>query len=190
MRRLLDVLFACAGLCALAPVLAIAALAIKLDTPGPALYWQERVGRYGRVFRLVKLRTMVQDAEADGQPLWAQNGDARVTRVGSVLRRSRLDEIPQLWNVLRGEMSLIGPRPERPAFVAILASHSEVYPSRHVIRPGMTGWGAGSVRLRLVSRGRAHKLQYDLYYIRYRSIPLDARIVLLTLVVVFRFKGL
>src|SRR5438477_5365958 len=109
LRRLLDVIVAVTGLTVFAPLLLLVAVAVLLDSAGPVLYWQERVGRFGRPFRLPKLRTMVADAEADGRAVWAQEGDPRVTRVGGLLRRCRFDEVPQLWNVLRGEMSLIGP---------------------------------------------------------------------------------
>src|SRR5262245_2085757 len=126
-RRLTDAAVALIGLALMAPALLVSALAILLDSPGPVLYWQERVGWNGHPFRLVKLRTMVTDAEADGQAMWARQRDPRVTRVGAFLRRSRLDEVPQLWNVLRGEMSLIGPRPERPEFMALLSSRLPAY---------------------------------------------------------------
>src|SRR5215207_260159 len=119
-RRVVDVLVALVSLALLAPLLLLAAILIVRGSSGSALYWQERVGRNGRPFRLVKLRTMIDGAEADGAPVWAQDRDPRVTRIGALLRRSHLDEVPQLWNVLRGEMSLIGPRPERPEFVALL----------------------------------------------------------------------
>jgi exopolysaccharide biosynthesis polyprenyl glycosylphosphotransferase len=188
-RRLGDVLAALLGLILLAPLLLIAALAIVLDSPGQPLYWQERVGQYGRRFRLVKLRTMIRHAEVDGLAVWASNRDPRITRVGALLRRSRFDEVPQLWNVLRGEMSLIGPRPERPEFVALLTSRVPLYRARHVIRPGITGWAQVSYKYGASVKDAARKLQYDLYYIRHRSLLLDATILLKTLVVMLRFSG-
>jgi lipopolysaccharide/colanic/teichoic acid biosynthesis glycosyltransferase len=188
--RLADVVVAIVGLVALAPFLLIAGLAIVLDSPGGPLYRQERVGRYGRRFQLVKLRTMVRHAEPDGRAVWAQARDPRVTRVGAVLRRSRLDEIPQFWNVLRGEMSLIGPRPERPEFEALLTSSIPMYPARHSVRPGITGWAQVNYRYGWSVEDAATKLEYDLYYIRHRSPLLDAVVLLKTLAVVVRFGGI
>jgi lipopolysaccharide/colanic/teichoic acid biosynthesis glycosyltransferase len=188
-RRLFDLAGAVIGLAVLAPVLLLAALAIVLDSPGPPLYRQERVGRHGRRFRMLKLRTMVRDAEADGYPVWAQNQDPRVTRAGSFLRRSRLDEAPQLWNVLRGEMSIIGPRPERPEFVAELSAVLPEYEARHAIRPGLTGWAQVRYKYTSSLEDAATKLEYDLYYVRHRSIGLDALILLKTVLVVLRLEG-
>jgi lipopolysaccharide/colanic/teichoic acid biosynthesis glycosyltransferase len=188
-RRLTDVIVTLIGLTLLAPLLLMAALAILIDSPGPVLYWQERVGRYGCPFRLLKLRTMVANAEADGQAIWARNQDPRVTRVGAVMRRSHIDEIPQLWNVLRGEMSLIGPRPERPEFMALLSASLPEYSKRHIIRPGITGWAQVQYGYGASVEDAAAKLEYDLFYIRHRSLPLDATIVLRTLLLMLRFQG-
>jgi lipopolysaccharide/colanic/teichoic acid biosynthesis glycosyltransferase len=188
--RLADVVIAIVGLVALAPFLLVAGLAIVVDSPGGPLYRQERVGRYGRRFHLVKLRTMVRHAEPDGRAVWAQARDPRVTRVGAVLRRSRLDEIPQFWNVLRGEMSLIGPRPERPEFEMLLTSRIPMYPCRHSVRPGITGWAQVNYRYGWSVEDAATKLEYDLYYIHHRSPLLDAVILLKTLAVVVRFGGI
>jgi lipopolysaccharide/colanic/teichoic acid biosynthesis glycosyltransferase len=170
----------------LAPLLLLLALAIVLDSAGPPLYSQERVGRFGRRFRLFKLRTMVREAEADGQAVWACYADPRVTRVGAVLRRFHLDELPQLWNVLRGEMSLIGPRPERPEFVLLLAAAIPGYAARHAVRPGLTGWAQVSYHYGGSVADAAAKLEYDLHYIHHRSLCLDAIILLRTLGVVLR----
>jgi exopolysaccharide biosynthesis polyprenyl glycosylphosphotransferase len=189
-RRLVDVVVAAAGLVLLAPLLAAAAVAIRLDSDGYPLYWQPRVGRWNRPFRLVKLRTMVEHAEVDGQPVWARSADPRVTRVGAQRRRTRFDEVPQLWNVLRGEMSLIGPRPERPEFVALLSEELALYPARHVVRPGITGWAQVKFKYGSSVDDAATKLQYDLYYVRHRSPSLDAIIALETLYVVLRCRGL
>lgn len=188
-RRFVDLLVSILGLIVLAPLLLVAMLTIIVDSPGSPLYWQTRVGRHGRVFRLIKLRTMVRHAEADGQPVWARDGDPRVTRIGTFLRRSRLDEVPQLWNVLRGEMSLIGPRPERPEFVALLASRIPMYHARHVVRPGITGWAQVNYGYGASVEDSAKKLQYDLHYLGQHSPWLDARIVFKTLHVVAQFKG-
>jgi lipopolysaccharide/colanic/teichoic acid biosynthesis glycosyltransferase len=188
-RRLIDVAVALIGLVALAPPLAVACMAIVLDSRGHPLYWQERVGRNGRRFRLVKLRTMVQHAEADGRPVWATAGDPRITRVGAILRRCRFDEVPQLWNVLRGEMSLIGPRPERPELVALLTSRIPEYPARHAVPPGITGWAQVQYKYGSSIEDAVAKLEYDLDYIRRRSPAFDAQILLRTLLVVLRFRG-
>jgi lipopolysaccharide/colanic/teichoic acid biosynthesis glycosyltransferase len=189
-RRLVDILVALTGLVGLAPVLALAAIAIMLDSPGGPLYWQERVGRGGRRFWLVKLRTMVQHAEADGRAVWATAGDPRITGVGAILRRSRFDEVPQLWNVLRGEMSLIGPRPERPELVSFLTARLPEYPARHVIRPGITGWAQVSYKYGSSVEDAAVKLAYDLAYVNRGSPALDTLIVLKTLLVILQFRGL
>jgi lipopolysaccharide/colanic/teichoic acid biosynthesis glycosyltransferase len=166
------------------------AAAVVIDSPGHPLYWQERVGQHGRIFRMLKLRTMRQHAEKRGHALWARNRDPRVTRIGAFLRRSRLDEIPQLWNVLRGDMSLIGPRPERPQFVAVLTRRIPLYRARHAVRPGITGWAQVQFGYAASVRDAKTKLQYDLYYIRHSSPILDATIMLKTLMVVLRLKGL
>jgi exopolysaccharide biosynthesis polyprenyl glycosylphosphotransferase len=187
-KRVVDVAAAVVGLVVFAPVMVVAGVAVVLDSPGHPLYWQERVGRHGRTFRMIKLRTMRQHAE-HGQPVWARDGDPRVTRVGGLLRRSRLDEVPQLWNVLFGEMSLIGPRPERPEFVSLLGSHVPLYRARHAIRPGITGWAQVQFGYAASIGDATTKLQYDLYYIRHRSAVLDTTIVLKTLLVILRLKG-
>jgi exopolysaccharide biosynthesis polyprenyl glycosylphosphotransferase len=188
-KRIVDVVAAVLGLVVLSPLLLMAALAVRLDSAGSLLYWQERIGRGGRMFRLVKLRTMLANAEADGQPIWAQDGDPRITRVGAFLRRSRLDEVPQLWNVVRGEMSLIGPRPERPEFVAHLSSQIPMYGARHVMRPGITGWAQVQYGYGSSVEDALTKLRYDLYYVRHRSPLLDVVILLKTFMVVLQFKG-
>jgi lipopolysaccharide/colanic/teichoic acid biosynthesis glycosyltransferase len=188
-ERSTDVVCGVIGLALTAPLMLIAALAIVLESPGPVLYSQERVGRYGRTFRMPKLRTMIPEAEADGQAVWAQEDDPRVTRVGSFLRRARLDEAPQFWNVLRGEMSLIGPRPERPEFVALLSSKIPMYQERHVVRPGITGWAQVQFRYGASIEDAAKKLEYDMYYIQNRSFFLHILILIKTAVVVLRFEG-
>jgi exopolysaccharide biosynthesis polyprenyl glycosylphosphotransferase len=188
-KRLADMLAAAAGLILFVPVLPIVVLLIKLDSPGPVFYTQQRAGRAGREFRLLKLRSMVADAERGGQARWAQPGDTRVTRVGRFLRSSRLDEVPQMLNVLKGDMSLIGPRPERPEFIAQLQEEIPFYRTRLAARPGLTGWAqvnhpyARSVQDTLV------KLQYDLYYIKHQSLYLDLVILLKTIGVVLTMRG-
>lgn len=189
LKRFADVMIALVGLLLFAVLLPILAVAIKLGSPGPVLYAQQRVGRGGRVFRLVKLRSMVVDAEPTGGARWAVPNDARVTRVGRFLRSSRLDELPQLLNVVKGEMSLIGPRPERPEFIAQLEEEIPFYRTRLAVPPGLTGWAqvnhpyANSVQDALV------KLQYDLYYIKHQSIYLDLVILLKTVGVMLTMRG-
>ncbi len=188
-KRLADVIIAIVGLLLLAVILPILVLVIKLDSPGPIFYRQQRAGRAGRPFQLVKLRSMVVGAEKDGQARWADPDDERVTRVGRFLRSSRLDEVPQLFNVLKGDMSLIGPRPERPEFIAQLQEEIPFYRTRLAVRPGLTGWAqvnypyANSVQDALV------KLQYDLYYVKHQSLYLDLVILLKTIGVVLTMQG-
>jgi len=177
-KRALDLLLAVPlAICAL-PVMAVVWVLIKCTSPGPAIYRQERVGLNGRVFTLYKFRTMVVDAEKDTGPVLAKQNDSRITPVGRVLRATRLDELPQLWNVLRGEMSLVGPRPERPFFVESLSREIPDYWLRHVVRPGITGLAQvmGTYATDPVS-----KLRFDLLYIRHYSIFLDLQLLLLSL---------
>jgi lipopolysaccharide/colanic/teichoic acid biosynthesis glycosyltransferase len=188
-QRVVDLFVGATGLILFAPVILAAALAIAVDSPGGPFYWQERTGRYGRPFRIVKLRTMVQDAEPDGRPVWARERDPRVTRVGMLLRRTRIDALPQLWNIVRGEMSLIGPRPERPVIVEDLTREVPMYRARHVVRPGISGWAQVNYGYGSSTEDAFVKLQYDLYYVRHRSPLLDAIILLKTIGVVLRFRG-
>jgi lipopolysaccharide/colanic/teichoic acid biosynthesis glycosyltransferase len=188
-RRLVEVLVAAFAILLTAPLLLVLCVAVMIDSPGSPLYRQERVGLNGRNFRMVKLRTMRQYAELNGRAVWARANDPRVTRVGSMLRRSRLDELPQLWNVLRGDMSLIGPRPERPDFVAVLDRRLPLYHARHAVRPGITGWAQVQQGYTATMKGALTKLEYDLYYIRHRTALLDLAIVLKTLIVVLRLEG-
>lgn len=180
-KRGLDLAMALVGLAVFSVIFPVAALAILLDSRGPIFYRQARVGFGGRIFRLIKLRTMVADAEPRGVPVWAAAHDPRTTRVGRVLRALMIDEFPQFYNVLKGDMSVVGPRPERPELVADLEKQIPLYRSRHSVRPGMAGWA-------LVNSGYGRsvadalvKLQYDLYYIKHQSIYLDAIIVLKTI---------
>jgi exopolysaccharide biosynthesis polyprenyl glycosylphosphotransferase len=187
-RRGFDLACALVGLIALVPLLVAAAPLIRRGSPGPVFYRQLRVGRGGRPFMLVKLRTMVVDAEPEG-PVWAALDDPRVTRVGRWLRRTRLDELPQALNVLRGEMSVVGPRPERPAFVATLAEAIPFYRARHAVRPGLTGWATIHQGYARSTGDALLKLQYDLYYIKHQSLFLDAYILLRTVAAVLRQGG-
>jgi exopolysaccharide biosynthesis polyprenyl glycosylphosphotransferase len=173
----------------LAPLLLIVAALIRLTSSGPILYCQERVGLHGRLFRLWKLRTMRVDAEATTGPVWARKDDPRVTALGRCLRRTRLDELPQLWNVLRGEMSLTGPRPERPAFVARFAESIPGYLERLEVRPGLTGWAQVMRGYDETEGDVAAKLQYDLEYVRHWSLWLDLLIWIRTIPTVLLGRG-
>ena len=189
-KRVLDLVVAGIGFAVTLPLMALIALAIKLTSPGPVLYHQRRVGRLGRVFTVHKFRTMQVDAEAATGPVWAaKDGDVRVTPIGRRLRRARLDELPQFWNVLRGEMSLVGPRPERPEFVEALKRDIPYYGQRHVVRPGVTGWAQVRYTYGASTEDALQKLQYDLYYIKNASIALDLFIIFDTIKTVIRRKG-
>ncbi len=172
-RRLISILVALTCLFLILPFLPIIALLIKLTSPGPVFYRQKRVGKNGTVFTCFKFRTMRQDAEAAGGAKWAGDDDPRITRVGRWLRRMRLDEIPHLWNVFRGDMGFVGPRPERPEFVEWLAREIPYYHLRHVIRPGITGWAQVRYRYGASLEEAREKLKYDLYYIKNMSLSLD-----------------
>ncbi len=185
-KRLLDVAVALVLLPLCLPLGAAIALAVKLDSPGPVFFTQERVGLRGRVFRLSKFRTMVADAEAGSGPTLATPDDPRVTRVGRFLRRSRLDELPQLWDVLRGRMSLVGPRPERPEFVAQFIEENPLYERRFLVRPGLTG--LAQIHGRYDSY-YSHKLRYDLIYLNGVSLGMDLRILLATVRTVLTGRG-
>jgi sugar transferase (PEP-CTERM system associated) len=173
LQRLYSTVFAVLGLVVLLPVMASVAIAIKLDSEGPILYSQERVGLRGRTFKLYKFRSMRQDAERDTGPAWAVDKDLRVTRVGAFLRISHLDELPQLWNVLAGEMNLVGPRPERPSFVKVLEAASPYYTYRHLVRPGITGWQQVCDGYCSTIEEQLERLRYDLFYIKNISLSLD-----------------
>lgn len=187
-RRLLSVASAMTLLLLVSPLALLAALAVRLDSPGPIFFRQRRVGRNGRPFEMVKFRTMAVDAETRGAQ-WAQRNDPRVTRVGRHLRRFRIDELPQLWNVLRGEMDLVGPRPERPEFVEQLRRRIPFYDLRHIVAPGITGYAQVKYPYAASVEEAKEKLQYDLYYVRHLSILLDIYILLLTARVVLFGRG-
>ncbi|MBE7157370.1 MAG: exopolysaccharide biosynthesis polyprenyl glycosylphosphotransferase [Rhodospirillales bacterium] len=189
LRRAMDLLGSATLLVFLAPLMGLVALAVYLDTPGPTLYRQERVGLHGRSFTLLKFRSMRMDAEIGGVPTWAASGDTRVTRVGGVIRYLRLDELPQLVNVLRGEMSMIGPRPERPHFVRQLAQAIPFYEDRHRVKPGITGWAQINYPYGASVDDARQKHAYDLYYLKHRSILLDLWIVVSTVRVILLGHG-
>jgi len=173
---------------ALSGVLVAVACAVKISSPGPVFYRQVRVGKDGRRFSLAKFRTMREDAERDG-PQWSVKNDDRVTRVGRVLRHTHLDELPQLWNIVKGEMSFVGPRPERPEFVGQLEEQIPYYSMRHLVRPGVSGWAQINYRYGASVDDSARKLAYDLYYIKRRGHLLDLKIGLKTAATVFRGEG-
>ena len=170
------------------PIVIVTAILIKIESRGPVLYKQERVGKNGRVFTLMKFRSMRTDAEKDG-PVWAKMADARMTRIGRIIRKIRVDEIPQFWNILRGEMSFVGPRPERPHFIAQLAQEIEYYEQRHLIAPGLTGWAQIKYPYGASVEDARQKLQYDLYYIKNQSIALDATIMFETIKTILLGRG-
>jgi sugar transferase (PEP-CTERM system associated) len=188
-KRVLDVTLAAVGLVLLAPVMLIVAAAVRLTSAGPVLYHQRRVGLHGRLFTAHKIRSMRDDAEATTGAVWASANDTRVTKVGRVLRRTRLDEVPQLWNVLVGEMSLVGPRPERPEFVAHLREAIPFYGIRHGVRPGVTGWAQVRYTYGASQEDALEKLQYDLFYLKHLTIAFDLFILFSTIKTVILRRG-
>jgi exopolysaccharide biosynthesis polyprenyl glycosylphosphotransferase len=182
-KRVFDVTAASLALLVLLPFFVLIPLLVRLSGPGPVLIRQVRSGEAGELFEMLKFRSMVQNAEA-GRPIWATQDDPRVTRVGRFLRKTRLDELPQLWNVLRGEMSMVGPRPERPEFLDVLGKEVPFWSRRHLLKPGMTGWAQIHFTPTADISGAARKLSYDLYYLKHRSLALDLVILLKTLKVV------
>jgi sugar transferase (PEP-CTERM system associated) len=188
-KRMLDLSLSMIGSVLAAPLMAATALAIRIDSPGRVLYHQERVGENGRVFTVYKFRSMRTDAERGGQPVWARDKDDRITRVGRIIRATRLDELPQLWNVMRGDMSFVGPRPERPFFVEQLAREIPFYVQRHSVKPGLTGWAQVKYQYGSSIEDAMEKLRYDLYYIKHMSIFFDLTIVLDTVKVILFGKG-
>lgn len=189
-KRILDIIIALLlGIVSLA-LTPFIAFGIKINSPGPIIYRQKRVGQDNQIFELVKFRTMINDAEKDGAQ-WAKEKDKRVTRVGRFLRRTRLDELPQLWNILKGEMTFVGPRPERPefAFSNELLDHIPFYQIRHSIKPGLTGWAQIKYPYGASVKDTRQKLQYDLYYIKNRSFTLDSAIILKTIKTILSVEG-
>jgi sugar transferase (PEP-CTERM system associated) len=188
-KRVIDIVGASAGLVVTFPLLLLIAAAIKLSSAGPVLYHQARVGLRGRVFTVHKFRSMRHDAEKHTGAVRASLSDSRITRVGRFLRRSRLDEIPQFWNVLKGDMSIVGPRPERPEFVTSLTREIPFYGQRHIVRPGLTGWAQVYYTYGASVEDALEKLQYDLFYIKHMSLGLDLFILAKTVKTVVGGKG-
>jgi sugar transferase (PEP-CTERM system associated) len=188
-KRMLDLSMSIIGFMLSAPLMALTAIAVAIDSAGPILYSQERVGEDGRIFNVYKFRSMRIDAERDGTPVWARDQDDRVTRVGRVIRKTRLDELPQFWNVMGGDMSFVGPRPERPFFVDQLAKDIPFYLQRHAVKPGLTGWAQVKYQYGSTVEDAMEKLRYDLYYIKHMSIVFDLTIVLDTVKVILFGKG-
>jgi sugar transferase (PEP-CTERM system associated) len=188
-KRAIDVVGASAMLLVLSPVLAAVAALVRLTSAGPILYHQRRVGQYGRLFTIRKFRSMRVDAEAATGAVWAQQNDTRVTSIGLLLRRTRIDELPQLWNVVLGDMSLIGPRPERPEFVEMLTQKIPFYGARHGIRPGLTGWAQVRYTYGATVEDAMEKLQYDLFYLKHLSLALDLVIAFQTAKTVILRRG-
>ena len=187
-KRILDLTLATIGLILASPVALLTAICIKLESPGPVLYKQERVGEKGESFLIIKFRSMRQDAEKNGA-VWASKNDSRVTRVGNFIRKVRIDEIPQMWNVIRGQMSFVGPRPERPMFVEQLSSKLPYYTLRHSSKPGITGWAQVCYPYGASEEDALRKLEYDLYYIKHQSLFLDLLIIFRTIKTVLFQKG-
>jgi sugar transferase (PEP-CTERM system associated) len=188
-KRVFDLLASLILLFVCWPIMAVAALCIYLESGAPVLFRQERVGKDGHAFGLLKFRSMRNNAEADGIPQWAGANDDRVTRAGRVMRKLRIDELPQLFNVIRGEMSFVGPRPERPFFVDQLSQQIPYYALRHSVRPGITGWAQVRYPYGATVDDAVEKLQYDLYYVKNHSLFLDLMILLSTVEVVLWGKG-
>jgi exopolysaccharide biosynthesis polyprenyl glycosylphosphotransferase len=171
----------------LSPVMLLAAIAVRMDSPGPIIYRQARVGLGGRAFMCIKFRSMRDDAEKDGVARWASKNDTRVTRVGAFMRKTRIDELPQLFSVLVGEMSLVGPRPERPNFVEELKEAIPFYEIRHTVKPGITGWAQVRYHYGASMDDARRKHQFDLYYVKNNSLILDLLVLIETVsVIVFR----
>ena len=187
-KRLLDLFFAMLIGIFAAPVIVLAAIIVKLESKGPIFFIQERIGEGNKKFNIVKFRSMTTDAEKDG-PQWASKNDNRVTKFGKIMRATRIDELPQLWNVLRGEMSFVGPRPEREFFIQQLEKEIPYYNLRHTVKPGLTGWAQVMYPYGASVEDAYRKLQYDLYYIKHHSIPFDVKVLLKTVTIVIFGKG-
>jgi sugar transferase (PEP-CTERM system associated) len=189
-KRILDIVVSLSAIILLLPVMTMVAIAVKLSSPGPVLYHQRRVGQHGGVFTLHKFRSMRVDAEAGCGAVWSHDGDTRVTRVGKFLRQARLDELPQLWNVVCGDMGLVGPRPERPEFVQQLTERIPYYGQRHIVKPGLTGWAQVRYAYGSSVEDAMEKLQYDLFYIKNLSLGMDLVIALSTIKTVLSRRGI
>jgi len=187
-HRIFDLIISFLGACVGILLLPLILLGNLIANRGPLFYIQERIGKNGHLFKIIKYRTMVKNAEKNGA-VWAKKDDVRITPFGKILRNSRLDEMPQFLNILKGDMSLIGPRPERPHFVRELSQTIPFYETRHIIKPGLTGWAQVNTRYGSSVDDSLLKLQYDLYYIKHRSFFLDANILIKTLSTVIFFRG-
>lgn len=179
-KRVFDLVLVTLVLPLLALLVPLLALLVRLSSRGPILFRQVRMGEHGESFQMIKFRTMVDGAEAPGRAIWASEGDSRVTPIGRLMRRMRLDELPQLWNVLRGDMSIVGPRPERPEFLELLEDEVPFWSRRHLVKPGLTGWAQVRHPYTGDVAGAAEKLSYDLYYLKHQSLRLDLAIVAMT----------
>ncbi len=188
-RRVLDIICGLIVAAIFAVVFPFVALAIKLDSPGAIFYKQERVGLKGSKFTIYKLRSMVQNAERNGQAQWATKGDARITKVGNFIRKTRLDELPQVINVLKGEMSMVGPRPERQQFIDKLEHQIPNFNKRLAVKPGLTGWAQVNYGYGSTVEDAKIKLNYDLYYCKHQSLALNFQILLRTFAVVLKMQG-
>jgi sugar transferase (PEP-CTERM system associated) len=188
-KRVFDIVCAAVLILLTIPVMLVTAVLIRMESRGPIFYIQERVGLRGQLFNVIKFRSMRTDAEKDGKPVWAAASDDRTTRVGRVIRKSRIDELPQLFNVLGGSMSLVGPRPERPYFVEKLTNEIPYFAVRHSIKPGVTGWAQVRYRYGASVEDAAEKLQYDLYYVKNHSLLLDLVVIFETVGVVLMGWG-
>jgi exopolysaccharide biosynthesis polyprenyl glycosylphosphotransferase len=188
-KRVLDLALGIAGLLLSLPLMAIIAVAVKLDSKGPVLYRQVRVGRMSKLFKVIKFRSMRTDAEAGNGPQWAAQDDPRVTRLGRFIRKYRLDELPQFINVIRGEMSFVGPRPERPEFVQELRKTISYFDERHTVRPGLTGWAQVQYSYGASVEDAFNKLEYDLFYLKNLSLTFDLAIVFRTIRIVLGGHG-
>jgi sugar transferase (PEP-CTERM system associated) len=190
LKRAVDIAAGAVGLVLTTPIMIALAAAVRLTSPGPAFYGQRRVGRDGRIFTVRKLRSMRADAERDTGPVWSRGGsDARITPLGRIMRRTRLDELPQFWNILVGNMTLVGPRPERPEFVQSLAQQIPFYGLRHVVKPGLTGWAQVRYTYGASVEDAIEKLQYDLFYIKNMSVGLDVFVMFETIKTVLLRRG-
>ncbi len=188
-KRMFDVVIASVALVITAPVIGAVYVAQRMAGGGPAFFRQTRLGEGGELFEILKFRTMVDSAESTGEAVWASEHDARITPIGRILRRTRVDELPQLWNVLRGEMSIVGPRPERPEFVDLLSTTVPFWTRRHLVKPGITGWAQIRRGYTADVDGTADKLGYDLYYLKYRSLLFDLAIATRTIGIVLTGSG-
>jgi exopolysaccharide biosynthesis polyprenyl glycosylphosphotransferase len=188
-KRVVDIVVSVTLLAVTAPLIAIFVLLVRLESKGGAVYKQERVGLGGNPFVILKLRSMRCDAEVGGTPQWAQQRDPRVTRIGTFIRKTRIDELPQLINVLRGDMSVVGPRPERPHFVEQLAEVLPFYRQRTDVRPGITGWAQTNLPYGASVEEAREKLAYDLYYVKHRSFFFDLNILFMTFWIVCLCRG-